>query len=76
MGSRWQAEDGTYGIALVNISNEDHTVEVGFRAKSGGSYNLRTFGKDGLISETNTDSLTQKLTVPARQALILSLSNK
>lgn len=76
MGSRWQAEDGTYGIALVNISNEDHAVEVSFPAKAGGAYGLKTFGKDGLISETVTDSLTQKLTVSARQAIILSLSGK
>ncbi|MEN6357460.1 MAG: DUF6259 domain-containing protein [Armatimonadota bacterium] len=76
MGSKWRAEDGTYGIALVNISNEDHAVEVDFPIKTGGSYKLKTFGKDGLISETDTDSLTQKLTVPAKEALILSLSNK
>jgi hypothetical protein len=76
MGSKWQAEDGTYGISLVNIFDEDHNVAVDFPVKSGGSYKLQMFGKDGLISETTTDLPAQKLTVPARQAIILSLSGK
>jgi len=72
LASSWEAEDGSIGILLSNMADEEHEVEVKVPLKAGKSYNMEQVGPDGRTSELVTSSETQKVTMPARGAMILS----
>ena len=72
----WEAEDGSIGIVMANISDEDRAVEVTAPLRSGKTYELEAYGPEGRLSISKTQSAVQKVTIPGRGALILSLREK
>jgi len=79
LASAWLSEDGKLGIALANMSDEAHDVELrlpldkaGILASKG--FKVEVYGSEGLISSTTSRSASQKIEVPARGAVILSVS--
>ncbi|HUV04374.1 MAG TPA: DUF6259 domain-containing protein [Armatimonadota bacterium] len=77
--SAWLAEDGSLGVVLANMSDDVREVEfdlplarVGISASKG--FTIQTFGPEGLVSLGNSTTALQKLTIPGRGALIVSVS--
>lgn len=69
--SAWEAEDGSVGVALANMSDEDRKVEFTAPLVAGKAYAVEEFGPEGRISTARTDSHMQRVTVPARSAVIV-----
>lgn len=81
MAAAWVAEKGKVGALVVNLSDEARQVsfdvplsEHGIDASKG--FVVSTYGSDGLISESKSDSAVQSIEVPAAQALVLSLNRR
>ncbi len=77
--SSWLAEDGALGVALANMSDEPHDVEVRLpldkaHIVTSHGFTLETLGPEGSISKVKAKASLQRLTIPARSALILSVS--
>ena len=73
LASTWEAEDGSIGVVIANMSDQDRAVEVNAPLKPNKSYKMEVFGPEGRTSESETQSSIQKVTVPTRGAMILSL---
>ena len=70
-GSVWEAEDGSIGIALANMSDVDRKVEFTAPLVAGNAYRVEVFGPEGRKPTARTSSPTHKVTVPARSAVIV-----
>ncbi len=78
-GSVWLAEDGSLGVALTNMSDDAHEIEVRLPLDKAGiiaskGFTVQTFGPEGSVSKVEAKSSLQKVSVPARSAIILSIS--
>lgn len=76
--SAWLAENGSLGILMVNQSNEDHNVQVclplnkvGIQADKG--FSVEKFGSEGKESDWQSTTAIQKVTIPARNAILLKI---
>lgn len=79
LASAWLAEDGSLGVALANLSDEPRTVEVKLPLAAaaitpGSTLAIEQFGPEGPLGKSTSDSAMQKLTIPARGAVIVSIS--
>ena len=81
-GSTWRAVDGSIGLALVNMHNAPQTVEFELhRADLGlepGRVRLRALVPEGLLEDVDLDtaSLSQAVTLPARAAVMLVMTQE
>ena len=75
VGSAWEAEDGSIGVALANMSDEDRKVEFTAPLKSGKSYRVEVFGPEGQ-KKTVPGEDGENVTVPARSAVIVAFRGK
>ncbi len=78
IGSAWQAEDGSLGILLANLSGEEREVEAhlplveaGIRASKG--FTVERFGPEGLESSERATSADLRARVPGRSGVVLSI---
>lgn len=72
--SAWEAEDGSIGVALANMSDEDRRVEFVAPLKKSKAYQMEEFGPEGRISTAKAKSAMQTVTVPARSAVVVAFS--
>jgi len=75
-GSAWKAEDGSVGVALANMSDEDRKVEFSAPLVVGKAYRVQEFGPEGRMSRAKGAAGAQKVTVPARGAVILAFGKE
>lgn len=75
IASAWQAENGSLGIALVNLADEAREVEMELPLKKAGlagkRIRVKVYGPQGELPTKTGSSAIQKLRVPERSALIL-----
>jgi len=71
VGSMWEAEDGSIGFALANMSDADHKVEFAAPLKAGKSYKVDVFGPDGGKTAAPGE-VGESVTVPARSAVVVA----
>lgn len=75
--SAWLAEDGSLGVLLTNISDDEHEISITLPlAKAGmraGDHTIKTFGPEGLISTERSSAAVQKIKLAGRGAMILSI---
>jgi hypothetical protein len=80
LASAWLAEDGSLGVALVNMSDDVREVEFDLPLAAAGlhskSLTAEVYGSEGLISSGPARPTRQKLSIPARGGLILSVAGK
>jgi hypothetical protein len=74
VGSAWEAEDGSIGVALANMSNEDRKVEFAAPLKAGNAYQAEVFGPEGR-RPTAAGADGENVTVPARSAVVVAFSS-
>ncbi len=75
VGSSWEAEDGSIGIALANLSDQDRKVEFAAPLKAGSAYQAEVFGPEGK-KKTAAGADAENVTVPARSAVIVAFGAK
>lgn len=80
IGSAWQAEDGSLGVLLANISDEERNVEfhlplirAGVDASNG--LIIERFGPEGFESSSRTTSAEQTVRVSARSGVVLAVKS-
>lgn len=80
IASAWQAEDGSLGVALANMSDEPRSVEMSLPVKAAGLRSsglvVSCHGPEGETEAGASPSARQKLTVPARSGLVVSAAGK
>jgi len=81
MATAWQSEDGALGVAVANISDSDRKVKLALPLASAGmspadALEMETFGPEGRLSFARDVAVQQRLTVPARSALVLSVRKR
>lgn len=73
-GSAWEAEDGSIGVALANMSDEAHEVEFTAPLKAGKRYTMEVFGPEGRTSLSEGVGGSQNVEVAARSAVIVEFT--
>jgi len=70
VGSAWEAEDGSIGVALANMSDADRKVEFAAPLKAGSAYRPEILSPAGKRSVGPGED-AENVTVPARSAVIV-----
>lgn len=75
IGSAWLAENGSLGVLLANMSDEERKVEVELSLKAAGiqtttGLSTATFGPEGKL-DAGPGGVLQKVSVPARSAVVV-----
>lgn len=73
LASAWEAEDGSIGVALANMSDEDRKVEFTAPLRAGTSYKVEVFGPEGKNKAAAGEG-GENVTVPARSAVIVAFN--
>jgi hypothetical protein len=80
IASAWLAEDGDLGVAIVNMSDDARNVELELPLKAAGLRSkglmIKGYGPEGETNAASGASARQKLSVPARSGLVLSMAGK
>jgi len=76
IASAWRAEDGSIGIAVVNMSDEEHEVEMTAPLMAGKSYKMKVMWPQGRVSSLKVTSPVIKVSIAAREARILAFGSK
>jgi len=78
IASAWIAEDKTLGLLVANMSDQARQVDVKAplseaAIKTSAGFRVATFGSEGKLSETDGSAAAQRVSVPARGAVVLVL---
>lgn len=80
LASAWQAEDGSLGIVLANMSDGSRSVEFDLPVVCAGlsmsaPLKRKIFGPEGLLSSGTITEARQRVEIPARSGAILSIND-